>query len=390
MNIVFVSHNYYPCVGGLERAIDHISAHILKSGHRITIVSSDAIVTFHEGNTVRRVLPRKETIKGIPVQRFCFAPRWISARIPELVKRMTRNICVLFAMYRFLRKQKVDVVHLHNLYIPTAHVLFLSYLMKFKLVVTLHGYNVVEIPFRPLEEKLVFKHILRRADYVTACSASTLLHAQEAVPEIRDKSSVIYNGVDPSEFLHTRMYDHPRPYILSLANLHFHKGIDILIMAFARIAGKYRDFDLILVGDGEKRDDCEGLVKALGLESRVVFLGQTEDRKKVVELLNGSEFLVLASRYEPFGIVLLEAMAAGKAIVATRSGGIPEIVNDGVTGILVEPKNDQSLADGMVRLIENKELRDTLGHNGRNVARAYQWDTFGDAYCAVYKKVMNA
>jgi glycosyltransferase involved in cell wall biosynthesis len=228
--------------------------------------------------------------------------------------------------------------------------------------------------------------VLKRADYVTACSDYLLRDAISRVPEIKNKSRVIYNGLDLEEFNNQDRYRHNRAYIFSLGRLSPEKGFDILLISFKDIIDKGYDVDLIICGEGPFEDDLMRFRDILHLKDRFIFFGPA-NRKQTVELFNGCEFFVLPSRLEPMGIVNLEAMAAGKAIVAADSGGVPEIVKDGYNGILVKPKDAQSLSAAMIKLLDNKELRDRLARNGREFVKQFDWKKISDMYLDTYRSL---
>ena len=104
------------------------------------------------------------------------------------------------------------------------------------------------------------------------------------------------------------------------------------------------------------------------------------------QVVQGLHFFVLPSRHEPLGIVNLEAMAAGKPVVATRVGGVPEVVIDGVTGLLMSPGDPVDLADGVCRLLENPTLAEQLGKGGSRVVAAYDWPSVSEQYDNVYEE----
>ena len=117
-----------------------------------------------------------------------------------------------------------------------------------------------------------------------------------------------------------------------------------------------------MVGDGPELEDCQRLVSELGIADTVVFMG---GRENGACYFNGGDVGILLSiEPEAFGLVLLEAMSRGKAIVASRSGGIPEVVADGETGLLVDPLDSQAVADAISRLARSSELREKLGRAG--------------------------
>src|SRR5262249_6683038 len=121
------------------------------------------------------------------------------------------------------------------------------------------------------------------------------------------------------------VYPHRRSYILAFGRLIYKKGFDLLLTAFAQIAPRYQEVDLILAGEGEERDALRAQAQQSGLEGRVHFFGRATP-EEVVRLLNGCLFVAVPSRIEPFGIVALEALAAGKRVLATRVGGLGELL----------------------------------------------------------------
>ena len=185
-----------------------------------------------------------------------------------------------------------------------------------------------------------------------------------------------------------RQYPHPRKYILSVANFAYKKGQDVLIRAFDIVHEKHPEIDLILAGDGSELNKCISLTEELGLRHSVKFLGRV-DRLRIPSLMAGCELFVLPSRKESFGIVILEAMAAGKPIVATRVGGIPEVVSEGENAILVEPESPQALADGLMKLLENPDLVKRFGERGKEIVKNFTWDKIISRYIVVYESVIK-
>ena len=146
----------------------------------------------------------------------------------------------------------------------------------------------------------------------------------------------------------------------------------------------------MIAGDGPDRMAYERFMKLLGIEDRVFFFGPA-NRMQAVNLFKHCEFFVMPSRVEPFGIVNLEAMAAEKAVVAARTGGIPEVIDDGITGILVESCNDKALVKGIRQLLEDKQLRERLASNGRRkIEQAdFSWNVIADKYLHIFKKFID-
>lgn len=146
------------------------------------------------------------------------------------------------------------------------------------------------------------------------------------------------------------------------------KGLTVLLRAMAQLARRYGQppCQLVIVGDGPSRGELEALREQLGLSSWIVFTGSRRDIPRVLHALDA---FVLPSLYEGFGIAILEAMAAGKPVIATTVGGIPEFVLPEETGLLVEPRNVQALADAIDRLLSDPQQAEAMGAKGRVHAR---------------------
>jgi glycosyltransferase involved in cell wall biosynthesis len=144
------------------------------------------------------------------------------------------------------------------------------------------------------------------------------------------------------------------------------KGHSYFIEAARRVAARQPAARFLLVGDGELRETIERQITAAGLQSRCLLVGARED---VPELLPVFDVVVLPSLWEGLPYVLLEAMAAGKAVVATRVGGMPDVIQEGQSGLLVPPADSAALAAALVKVLENEELRSKMGNSAREVLR---------------------
>ncbi len=165
------------------------------------------------------------------------------------------------------------------------------------------------------------------------------------------------------------------------------KGFDLLIRAFAQIAAEFPDFRLLIAGDGEERQKLEQLADALDLRGRVVLLGFA-DRAQTLALFWGCEFFVLSSRIEPFGIVVAEAMAAHKAVLATRSGGVVDLMQPGVNGWLVEPAVD-ALANGMREMLSHPDVTRAMGERAAVTIQKRTWAAVTEQLLDVFERVLG-
>ncbi len=168
-------------------------------------------------------------------------------------------------------------------------------------------------------------------------------------------------------------------WLLSVARLTRHKGIDTALQALARLRDEYPDLRYAVVGEGEERESLEEEARQLGVADRVRFLTGVPDRDlpalyNVAEIYLGVSRL-MEQRVEGFGISLAEASACEVPVVAGRSGGIPEGVRDGETGLLVEAERPEAVEGALRRLLDDEDLRHRLGRAGRrSVVDYYNWN----------------
>jgi glycosyltransferase involved in cell wall biosynthesis len=160
-----------------------------------------------------------------------------------------------------------------------------------------------------------------------------------------------------------------RPAIITIAGLYRRKGISDLILAFERVASAHPSASLYIVGDGPHREEFVALANASQVCDRISFLGFLADPRSV---LCQADIFVLASHSEPFGLVLAEAREAGCAVVGTSVGGIPEVLEKGGAGILVEPRNPDALADVLTRLLADRQM---LQHWREQSRKDLEWLT---------------
>jgi phosphatidylinositol alpha-1,6-mannosyltransferase len=185
-------------------------------------------------------------------------------------------------------------------------------------------------------------------------------------------------GIDPAP-VRARYGLADGPWVLTVARLEWHKGIDTVIRALAAVRARVPGARYAVAGTGDRRSGLEAVAQEAGVADAVRFLGFVPDAD-LPALYNAVDLYVGVSRYhellvEGFGISLVEASACGLAVVGGRSGGVPEAVRDGETGLLVDPEDPGAVADAIARLLGDGELRRRLGAAGRRaVERYYNWD----------------
>ncbi len=258
---------------------------------------------------------------------------------------------LLAAIARRLRVHPPAVLHTHLVHADWYGALAAASAPSVALVSSKHNHD----PFRTgrlygLGERIAS----RRSDATIAISSSL---AEFTNRHGGSRAFVVPYGLRAPDVPPTRNGGDGRT-LLAVARLEEQKGIDVLLEAFAVVAGEAGDCRLLVAGDGGDRQRLERRSQRLGLESRVRFLGWRTD---VGRLMDEADVLVHPARWEGFGLVLLEAMRAGLPVVATDVGAIPEVVKDGETGILVPPENPAAFAAATLTLVRDPCLCHRLG-----------------------------
>lgn len=248
---------------------------------------------------------------------------------------------------------------------------------KWPLVLTVH--TIVDECSERMGGRAAVRRLLRAADRVVVPSSG-------ARADISTSASVIAHGVAPGGLV-GKVPRSPRPpYILSVGRLAPYKGQDLLLMAFAKAKARLPGVRLALCGPDLQKGELKRFAARLGVARDVAFLGRRRP-SEVRALLRGCEFFVLPSRRETFSLATLEAMASGKAVLASKTGAVPELIRDGRDGLVVAPGNVGALAAALARLHEQPGLRRRLGASAGRRARRYTWRRAAKAYAALYHDV---
>jgi glycosyltransferase involved in cell wall biosynthesis len=244
---------------------------------------------------------------------------------------------------------------------------------------------------RRFANRLFFDHLADAVNAVCAFSAHSLSRVDGFSGE---RIEVIENGIEVSRYgpaadrdtlRRSLGLDPGRRYVANVARFHPVKDQAMLLRAFRDVAVARPDVDLLLVGDGQLRPDLEALVRQLGIGSRVHFLGVRSD---VPDILRAIDVFALTSVSEAASLTLLEAMASGVPAVVTEVGGNPEMVRDGIEGLLV-PRGDASATTAaLLRLLDNPTEAAALGAAGRaRVLARYRLENTIQSYLRLYRRL---
>lgn len=367
LRVLHVGKFYPPYMGGMETHLQALCGELQKVAAVKVIVA----------NRARQSV--EEIIDGVPV-----------TRVGTLFNFASAPVCPTLA--RRIRQSPADIIHLH-LPNPTAILAYLASGHRGRLVFTYHSdtvrQKVLGKAFAPIQQRAFDRCVAIISTSPNYVDSSAVLSAY------RDRCHVIPYGIPLGQFVDRdgdAVEQIRRQYgtrlVISVGRLIYYKGFEYLIRAMQWVDGR-----LLLVGDGPLRDDLEREARALGLQDRVIFLGEMQNRE-TVPYYHAAEVFALASiaRSEAFGIVQLEAMACGKPVVNTQlASGVPFVSVDGETGITVPPKDPPALARAINRLLERADLRAQYGAAARRrVQQEFSLETMVRRTLQLYASVMRA
>lgn len=363
MRVLFWSETFWPRVGGVERLAAALVPALVARGHEM------AVVTW-----VDPCEPDPGDLAGIPVHRFAF----FAGSQRAGVERVMRDVATI---RRLKRAFDPDVVHVNSLgrsawfHLATAD-------PGAPTLVTLH---------QPLDGRApapdsVAGRLLARADAVACCSHAVLQSLRDGVPALRERAAVIGNALpDPPREAPPPALGPPT--LLFAGRLVPEKGIDAIVPELPALFARHPAARLVVAGDGPLAPRLRRAVAARGLAARVAFLGEVPPTEVQARMIDASIVLV-PSRVEGFGLVALEAAVAGRPVIATRVGGLPEVVGDGETGVLVAPDDPRGFVRAVADLLDDPLRLRRLGAAARERAmRCFDWQRHVDAYDELYRRM---
>jgi glycosyltransferase involved in cell wall biosynthesis len=352
--VVLVSESV--AFGGAEVAIVEIARHLNPGVFDVTVFTPDA-------PAVQPLLRQLETIR-VPV---------------EAVPRRHGKYDPVFAykLLRYLRRTGAQLVHLQLTHIyGFEHIIPFLRACHVPVIVTTEHNSPYARPRLAPARRLLKRLNSRWVDGTFVVSKALQRLLTEEFNVSPDKVWQFGNSVDVNRFSPSidgsrlraslGVRDGARV-IITIARLEHQKGITFLIAAALQVLQRHPEAEFWLVGDGSLRSQLQAQVEQSGVAAAVRFLGL---RDNLPELLAAADMFVLPSLYEGLPLSVLEAMAMAKAVVATRVGGTPDVVDDGVTGLLIPPSDPQALAEAIERLLESPDLAARLAAAGAHRVRS--------------------
>ncbi|WP_048048280.1 glycosyltransferase family 4 protein [Methanosarcina mazei] len=311
---------------------------------------------------------------------------------------LVQNICFPSSKYWYsykLIKDKIleidpDLIHLHFTYPPYSYISTLP----IPVIITAHSLSFIKtkgihskrsyVNLSFLIDPYFEKIALKNADCVIAVSDWVKQNIDNIIG-CNTKTVYIPNGINYEKYEPLPQKQNIKnPSILTVGRLVKLKGMDLLIKALPNIKELIPNIHLYIAGEGVQCEKLKSLAVRLNVQENITFLGFVSE-DKIIKMLSSVDIFVTSSRSETFGIVVLEALAAGTPVIASNVGGIPQLLNNGEYGLLVEPENPEDLSSAVIKLIKDPVLMGELSKKGRLRAQEYSWNEITKKTIELYK-----
>lgn len=367
LKILMLCWEYPPNVaGGLSRHVHGLSVQLAKLGHEVHLLTAG------NGN-----LPSFERFEGVNIHRV--TP--INKRDESFLAWIGGlNLAIAYKAENLAENIKFDILHGHDWLVGSA-ALYLRDSLGIPLLATIHAtehgrnsgiWNDIQRFIHHQERQLIVA-----ADCLIVCS-EYMKDTVRSIFNVRNEQlAVIPNGVEApkSESIVDELFPElkQKKYIFSVGRMVPEKGFDTILEAAAMVKEKGADYTFVVAGKGPMLDEYKRRAAEKKLESHIAFIGYITDKQKTA-LITGCELAIFPSLYEPFGIVVLETMVFGKPTVASKTGGMKEIITHLQTGLLMEPGDASSLLEQIEFLANNPQIAEEIGKNGKKIAAGmYGW-----------------
>lgn len=367
MHILFWVELFKPHIGGIETFSEQLISQLRKKGHQFSIITCTS-----------KIAPEKHvTIDGVQVFRFPFHTALVNRDLRQM-HNLSRQITQLN------EKLNPDLVHINSSQPSLFFYSLIQNSLHIPTLFTLHG-----LPPEGYTENSLVARTMLDADWVTAVSRSVLAQARFIVPEISSRSSVIYNGLRPPSLPPTDIPFNP-PTLICLGRVVREKGFDLAIQALRQIQKVFPLTKLMIAGDGGARADLERKASSFGLAQSIEFIGWCPP-DQVMSLIDKATMVIIPSKYdEPFGLVALEAGLRGRPVIASRTGGLVEVVKDNETGMFFDVDNVSQLVQHVIYLLEHPDIARSMGAEAvRRTQQMFNITATADAYEFIYQKLVD-
>lgn len=384
MRIAVFASSVHPHLGGVEELTLRLAQQYQARGHEVIVLT----------NRWPRDLPALERHEGVAIHRFAFRRPITTERSVAALRSLATYVLTARLVRRriasLLRSWGAEVVHVQCVSSNALYAMHAARDLGVPLVVTAQGELTMDagrMYQRDPGARRLLEAVTAHAAVVTGCSSRTLADVEAYLGHgFGARGRVIFNGTEVERFRRAEPHALGRRYVFALGRLVEQKGLDVLIRAFAASAPD--DVVLVIAGDGPARAALEALARELGVADRVRLVGRA-DRAQVASFMAGAAAIAVPSAAdEGFPLVGVEAMASGRPLVITDTGGVRDVMVPGETALIVPKGDAAALGGALARVLGDADLATRLGAAAQAAATArLDWSVLAAEYLAVFDEV---
>jgi len=395
MRVLMLSWEYPPVVvGGLARHVHALATHLVRDGHEVVVLCRHVAGTdAHTHPTTDRL------VEGVRIIRVAEDPLHVTFERDLVAWTLSMGHAMTRAGLELLRAWKPDVVHAHD-WLVTHPAIALADTVRVPLVGTIHATEAGRHSgwlSHPLNQQVhsVEWWLANRSDELITCSQAMRAEVAGLFDLAAEDITVIHNGIEergwrvpPDEIADARDRYAPsgEPLLLYFGRLEWEKGVQDLLSALPGIRRNHPGTRLVVAGRGRHLDELVEQSRKLRIRRAVDFAGHLPDRE-LRAVLAAADAVVLPSRYEPFGIVALEAAAAQAPLVASTAGGLGEVVIDGVTGLAFSPGDVTALGTAVDTVLRDRAAAEHRARTAKaRLSADFDWARIAEATAEVYRR----
>lgn len=369
----------YPTFGGSGVVATELGIALAEKGHEIHFITYKQPVRLEYLS--HNIFFHEVTVPKYPLFHYQPYELALSSKLVDMVK-----------------KYDIDLLHVHYA-IPHAYAGYMAKQMlkeegiNLPMVTTLHGTDITLVGSHPFYKPAV-TFSMNKSDVITSVSESLKVDILRLF-DVKKEVHVVPNFIDierhrrkslNTECHRNRMANEEERIITHISNLRPVKRLTDVIEVFDRVQ-KQIPAKLIVIGEGPDKLKAEELCAKKGIESKVIFLGNSLE---INEILSFSDLFILPSEKESFGLAALEAMASGVPVVSSNAGGLPEVIQEGVSGYLSDVGDIESMTKNAIRILENTEVLATFKRNAMRLAENFSIDKVVPIYESLYHKCIES
>jgi len=380
--------------GGTERTVWELSKSLNKKGNNVHIVYSSAYT---------RSFPSEDVKQGV----YLHGVKGVIAHPFPLLEKVSFNLKVIKVLREIRDRYAIDIIAFHGPYPLISLILSRKYLFPTPLVY--HTYAALPSEFEGVLKSpgslwhkmamcirygfdtLIEKRGIRMIDALIVYSHQAMREILSYYGYPKEKIFVIHAGgfINQSavSFTPSVFAKKAKNVLLFIGNDWHRKGLRVLFLALRKVLKKFQNTILIVIGSSDR--SFLKIPEKLGIKDNVIFTGKINEDKKLYEYYASCDIFVLPSFHEGFGIPIIEAMSFGKPIIATKVAAIPELVEHGKSGLLVNPGDPEGLSSAIVSLLSDNSLYKFMSRNAFERSKLFTWDKCADRILEIYKLIIH-